>query len=367
MIRTALLGFGYAGRTFHLPLLRAEAGIQVTTVLSSKPAEVHAAMPAARVVAVLEEVLDDPDIELVVIATPNHLHAPMAASALRAGKHVVVDKPFTVTLTEARALAELAQQRQRVLSVFQNRRWDADFLALQALLQRGTLGDVVQFDSQFNRFRPLVQKRWREGDGPGAGLWHDLGPHLIDQALLLFGVPQSVSASIRITRPEGISPDWAHVQLHYPDKAVLLHASMLVSGGVPRFAVHGTAGSWVKYGLDEQEGQLKNGLLPASPDWGIDLNANQLFGHEADGAGGITLPRGNYPAYYAAVAAAVRGQGCNPVTPLEAVAVMAVLEAALQSSASGCCVAPALSYDEQEGLATLRRKRAEQARDAVLL
>ncbi|WP_028454344.1 oxidoreductase [Chitinilyticum litopenaei] len=354
-IRTALLGFGYAGRTFHLPLLQACPALAVDTILSSRHDELAAVCPQARVVSTLEAVLADPGLELVVIATPNHLHAPMAEAALRAGKHVVIDKPFAVTLAEARALAQLAESAGRLLSVFQNRRWDADFLGLQALLHSGQLGKIVQFDSQFNRFRPQVQARWREGDGPGAGLWHDLGPHLIDQALCLFGVPAAVSADIRTCRSGGLSPDWAHVELHYPDLAVLLHASMLVSGGVPRFAVHGTRGSWIKYGLDEQEAQLKAGLRPGVAEWGIDPNPNQLFADGVMREGGIDLPAGDYPAYYAAVAAAIRQQGVNPVSALEGVAVMAILEAALASAQTGLRVCPELHADELDRLSALRQ------------
>ncbi|WP_228098096.1 oxidoreductase [Chitinilyticum piscinae] len=343
----ALLGFGYAGKTFHAPLLEAASDVELCMIQSSRPEAVHAAYPGVAVVADMHAVLANPAIELVVIATPNATHAPLARAALLAGKHVVVDKPFTLTVAEARDLVALARAHGLLLSVFQNRRWDADFLGLQALCAAGELGRVVQFSSQFNRYRPQVQARWREGAGDGAGLWYDLGPHLIDQALLLFGVPAGVTAQIRVMREGGLSPDWAHVQLHYPDKEVQLHASMLVSGGEPRFAVHGLQGSWIKYGLDEQENQLKAGVVPGGERWGLDSGESWLMTAAIPGRRHWKLPAGNYEAFYPAVVAAIRTRQCPPVTALQAVVVMAVLEAALQSSRLGRTVVPQLEENER--------------------
>jgi len=289
-----------------------------------------------------------PDVQLVVIASPNATHAPLATAALRAGKHVVVDKPFTLTLAEARELAALAASQNRVLSVFQNRRWDSDFLALRAVLAEGRLGEVLHFDSHFDRFRPEVRARWREQDGPGAGIWFDLGPHLIDQVLQLFGLPETVSASLISQRPGAQTTDWAHAVLNYGRRQVVLHAAMLVAGGFPRFAVHGTAGSWVKWGLDTQEDQLKAGTRPGAPGWGVDPQAATLHVGATGEQIAIPGPAGNYPEYYRAVHAAVTGLGVNPVPPAQAVAVMAVLEAAQESAVSGRVQPLALSDGERQ-------------------
>ena len=298
----------------------------------TRQAEALAAVwPGARAVTTLEEALADPAVGLVVIATPNALHAPQATAALEAGKAVVIDKPFALDLAEARGVAELAGARGLFLSVFHNRRWDADFLALKAELDGGRLGRVHAFESHFDRFRPEVRDRWREGDGPGGGVWHDLGPHLIDQALVLFGRPLGVSCELAVLREGGRAVDWAHAVLRYADKRVVLHADMTTAAPGPRFAVHGSRASWITFGLDAQEDQLKAGLPVGGPGWGVDPSP----GVRVDGATGgrdvVAGPPGDYRAYYDGVAAALTQAGPNPVPPAEAVAVMEVLEAGIES------------------------------------
>src|SRR6185295_15346831 len=201
MIRVALIGYGYAGRTFHAPLIRATPGLELAAICSSHPERVQADRPDTAVVASLEEACALPSVDLVVIATPNDTHVSMATYALGAGKHVVLEKP--------------AQSSHRVLAVFQNRRWDGDFLAVADLLAGSVLGDVSHFESHFDRYRPLVRPRWRERAGVGSGLWYDLGPHLVDQALQFFGLPDRVAASLAAQRPGAQSDDWAHVILEY--------------------------------------------------------------------------------------------------------------------------------------------------------
>jgi predicted dehydrogenase len=188
--KVALVGYGFVGKTFHAPLIAATPGLLLHTVVSSDPAKVLADHPGVKVAPDLDAALADPEIDLVVIATPDPLHAPQAHAALDAGKAVVIDKPFAVTLDEARAVADHAQRAGKLLSVFHNRRWDSDFLTLKALIADGSLGEIVQYESHFDRFRPVVRDRWREK--PGAGALLDLGPHLIDQALQLFGPPLAV-------------------------------------------------------------------------------------------------------------------------------------------------------------------------------
>ena len=213
-------------------------------MVSRDPGRVHADLPEARVSADPDEAIEAADIDLVVIASPNATHASLAERALRAGKHVVVDKPFTVTLAEARRLADLARERPgQVLSVFQNRRFDSDFLAVEAALQAGSIGPVRYFESAIERFRPQVRDRWREHDLPGSGLWFDLGPHLLDQALCLFGIPQRMHGHLRRLREGALTDDWFEVLLDYPHCQVALRASMLAANPAPRFNVHGDHGS----------------------------------------------------------------------------------------------------------------------------
>lgn len=331
-VRAALVGFGYAGRTFHAPLIAACPDLRLEAVVSRQAEAVAEVWPEARVLSTFEQALADPAIDLIVLATPNDLHAGQAEAALNAGKAVVVDKPFTLTAAEARHLAALAEERGLLLSVFHNRRWDADFLTLKALIAEDRLGPVVRFESHFNRWRPEVRDRWREGDGPGAGIWYDLGPHLIDQALVLFGRPLGVSCDLAILRPGGRATDYAHAVLRYADKRVILHADMVTPAADARFAVHGARASWLKAGLDVQEDQLKSGLTPGAEGWGVDPRP----GGVVDGATGarevVAGPPGDYPAYYAAVARAIRDSTPTPVPPQEAAAVMEVLEAGLASA-----------------------------------
>ncbi|HEX8233650.1 MAG TPA: oxidoreductase [Caulobacteraceae bacterium] len=327
----ALVGFGYAGRTFHAPLIAACRSLRLHIVVSSKPEAVTASYPEARV-ATVEEALADPTIELVVIATPNDSHFTLARAALLAGKAVVVDKPFTLTVTEAEALTALAARQGRLLSVFHNRRWDADFLAVKALIDAGRLGRVVRFESHFNRYRPRVRGRWRETAGLGAGIWYDLGPHLIDQALQLFGLPLGLTCDLAIHREHGEAHDYAHAILRYEGLRVLLHADMLSAASDLRLSVHGDRGSFLKEGLDVQEAQLVSGLEPGSPGWGEDPRPGTVTDGESGAREPFGGPPGNYLVYYERIAAALRREGLNPVPPEEASAVMAIIEAGVRSS-----------------------------------
>lgn len=327
----ALVGFGYAGRTFHAPLIDACPDLRLHSIVSSRPDEVHALWPDVRVTPGMAAVLADPEIDLVVLATPNDLHAPQARAALEAGKAVVIDKPFALSLTEARGVSELARDRGLFLSVFHNRRWDADFLGLQARIASGALGDIRTFESRFDRFRPEVRDRWRERDGPGGGIWNDLGPHLIDQALVLFGRPLAILCELAVLRDGGQATDWAHAILRYADKRVILHADMTTPAPDIRFAVHGTKASWLKGGLDVQEDQLKAGAPVGGDGWAVDPRPATVVDGATGARSQIACPPGDYPAYYAAVAAALTGRGANPVPPEQALAVMAVLEAGIES------------------------------------
>lgn len=345
-IRVGLVGYGFAGKTFHAPLLRAEPRLRVTRVASRDCAKVHADLPDVGVDDRPLDLVQHDDVDLVVIATPNDSHAPLARAALLAGKNVVVDKPFTLDLKEARELASVAAGQGQLLSVFQNRRWDSDFLSVRQAMASGLVGDVLHFESHLDRYRPEVQKRWREGDGPGGGLWVDLGPHLVDQALCLFGLPHRVRGDLVRQRAGALANDWAHVVLDYGARRVILHATMLAAGGSSRFIVHGEAGSIVKRKADGQEAQILSGIRPGDPGWGED--PDPLLVYDASGrAREIPAVAGDQRRYYAQVAEALTGAGPNPVPPHQALAVMAVIEAAIKSSDLAAAVPLDLTDEER--------------------
>jgi predicted dehydrogenase len=344
--RVALIGFGYAGRGFHAPLIVATPGLTLAVIGSRQGKSVGSTYADAEVVPDPLEAVRHPHVDLVVIATPNDTHAPLADAALRAGKHVVVDKPFTITLAEARALTAKAAEVGRLLSVFQNRRWDSDFLAIKQELAGGRIGEVVEFRSEFSRYRPEVRDRWRERPGPGSGMWYDLGPHLIDQALVLFGAPETVQADLQVQRRGGSTVDWFQAVLGYGRRRVILESSMLAADTATRFVARGTRGSLAKRGGDPQEAQLKSGQTPGSPGWGRDPDPLIFVSAETGAPMELVSPAGDWRSYYAAVRETVQGEGELPVTPAQATTVMAVIEAGMQSAAEGRVVRP--SYDDAE-------------------
>ena len=335
-IRVGLIGYGYVGKTFHAPLVRSVPGLELTIVGSSRPEAVLANIPGVQVLADPMAVATHPELDLIVIASPNESHYPLTAAALRAGKHVVCDKPFTLTLAEAEALAHLAQGQGKLLSVFHNRRWDSEVLATRAVIASGILGEISLLEIHMDRYRPAVRKRWRESSGPGAGLWFDLGPHLIDQALHQFGMPDTVFAQLAVQRQGGETDDWAHILLAYGKTRVILHATLLAAGGgMPRTVVHGTQGSWVKFGGDLQETRLKDGMLPDAPGFGYDPEPGWFYAGQGVAPQPMPAPGANQREYYVAVLEAVCGRAPNPVLTSDAVAVMAVLETCFESARRG--------------------------------
>jgi predicted dehydrogenase len=331
-IRVALVGYGLAGKVFHAPLIRATAGLELAIVVSSRDDEISACLPGVTIVQDIDEVLEDPTINLVVIATPDHLHKPQALAALAADKHVVVDKPFAPSFSDAQEMAALAAAAGKHLSVFHNRRWDADFLTLRELINAGELGEIRQFESHFDRYRPEVGNRWKD-DRPG-GVWQDLGPHLVDQAIQLFGMPKAVLADLASQKQDGGSCDYAHVLLDHGKVRSILHITQSAPAHSLRFAVHGSRGSYIKHGLDPQEDQSKVGLVPGHPGWAVDLQEGELTRALPDGSTQThTVPNlpGDYLAFYRDVCAAIGGRGTNPVPATEALQVMAVIDAGFES------------------------------------
>lgn len=338
-LRVGLVGFGYASQTFHAPLLRTTPGLSIRAVSSRDAARVHAAL--GQDVAVDDDpvaLVERADLDLVVIASPNATHFDLARRALAAGKHVVVDKPFTLDAREAAALARLAAPGQ-VLSVFHNRRWDSSTLSARAMLASGRLGAVRHAALHFDRFRPQPRARWREDGSAGGGIWLDLGPHLIDEALLYFGAPLAIQADIAALRPGARADDGFLARLRYADGLrVDLGASMLAALPRPRVALHGLRGSWVKQGLDPQEDALKAGRLPRADErWGVDRE-DGVAAVEEDGvlrSHAVPSADGAYPEYYRRVRDAILGHGDNPVTPEQALLVMRLLDAGRLSAEQG--------------------------------
>ena len=336
-LKVGIVGYGFATKTFHAPLIHSVCGLELAAISSSNPEKVAADLPEIDVAPSPQALFARPDIDLVVIPTPNATHAPLAAEALAAGKHVVVDKPFTLDAPEARDLLRRAEQAGRVLSVFHNRRWDADFLTVKALIASEQLGRLTHFESHFDRYRPDVPDRWRDSADKGGGLWYDLGSHLLDQSLQLFGPPQTIALDIAHQREKARAVDWFHAVLHYDQLRVILHASALVPAPGPRFVLHGTRGSFVKFGLDPQEDALKTGREPGSPDWGIDSLPGTLTTACSDGLASRILDgeAGDYARYYVGIRDAILTNAPNPVPATEALQVMRLIELGLTSAEEG--------------------------------
>jgi predicted dehydrogenase len=346
-IRVGLIGFGFVSKTFHVPLLNATDGYEITTVSSSHPTDVLAVLPDVEVVSDPKALATHPDVDLVIIASPNETHAPLAEAAMRAGRNVVVDKPFTITVEQARHLAGVANENNVLLSVFQNRRWDSDFLTVQDAIRRDLVGRIVLFESRIDRYRPDVRNRWREVPGPGAGLLYDLGPHLIDQTLLLFGIPDSVQATLAKQRRGAQTDDFFQLVLRYGEMVATLGAGSLVSGGSARFAVHGEKASLVKQKPDIQEDQLKAGLVPGSPDWGLDPDDALLYDAATSATHTLKSARGDQRGYYVALREALLSRAPNPVPPEQGATVMAVIEAAFRADNEGRRIIPELRAEER--------------------
>jgi predicted dehydrogenase len=350
-LRVGLVGYGLAGSVFHAPLIAATEGLALDTVVTSNPErqeQARAEFPDVRLTATPDDLLARADeLDLVVIASPNKTHVPLAGAALKAGLPVVVDKPIAGTAAEARELAALAEERGLLLSVFQNRRWDNDFLTLRKLMEDGELGDVWRFESRFERWRPQLKGGWRESGDPAeiGGLLYDLGSHVVDQALVLFGPAAQVYAEADVRRAGAETDDDTFIAItHTNGVRSHLYVSATTAQLGPRFRVLGSRAGYVKYGLDPQEAALREGARPGDgTDWGVEPEA--LWGRAGAGespltGGGRPVPTlpGDYPAYYAAVAAALRDGSANPVTALEAAAALDVLEAARRSARDGVVV-----------------------------
>ena len=332
-ISVGVLGFGLAGSTFHCPLIRAEPRLKLRAIASSRGVEISRAFPGVVIHASAQSLIADPDVDLVVVATPDATHAPLTRAALLAGKHVVVDKPLAVSSAEAAALLALARDSERILTVFHNRRWDGDFKTVAAIVRSGRLGDIELASLSWDRFRPSVNLGWREQSIDPWGALLNLGPHLIDQALLLFGRPTAITADVAIQRSEARSPDYFAITLQYGTLRVLLSVSILVADPRPRFAIHGTRGSFVKYGIDPQEDNLRLGVPVGAPGFGADPESLHGLLTTIDAAAQrIPTEDGDWRPFYSQVAAAIVDGAPPPVDPGDALEGIELIELARRSA-----------------------------------
>jgi scyllo-inositol 2-dehydrogenase (NADP+) len=336
-IRAGVIGYGLAGRIFHTAVIEATPGLELAAVVQRTGDEAAKTYPKVKLYRSIEELLADSSIQLIVVATPSYSHFEVAEQCLLTDRDVVVDKPFTLTSQEAARLARLSRERRRLLSVYQNRRWDGDFKTVQKIIAGGKLGRLVTFESHFDRYRPHPRLEvWRENGGPGGGTLFDLGSHLIDQALTLFGKPDRIFATVRMDRDDAAADDVFDITLFYPRLTAYLRATTLACVPGARFTLHGTKGSFIKFGLDPQEEALKNGATFDTPG----------FGHEPEKDWGTlylenTPPQkietevGDYRNYYANVRDALLGKAALAVTPEHGWRTARIIELARQSSKEG--------------------------------
>lgn len=350
VISAGVIGYGLAGQVFHAPFVHAVPGLKLAAIVQRTGDAAARAYPetttGVRILRSVDDLLADETIRLIVVATPNPTHFSLAKQCLQAGRDVVIDKPFAATSAEARELILLARSLGRTVTVFHNRRWDGDFLTVQKILADGDLGRVVTFESHFDRYRPYLRPNtWKESGDVGTGLLFDLGPHLLDQALVLFGMPEAITADIRVDRDDSRIEDAFDITLHYPGKnghgvRALLRSTMLAADPAARFTLHGTHGSFRKFGNDPQENALLAGKRPVDDTWlaetesawGTLTTAPDLHQPGTLDTRAVPTLRGDYRNYYANVRDALNGKAELAVTPLDAYRVIRLLELARQSS-----------------------------------
>ena len=336
-IKTGLAAFGLSGQVFHAPFIEAHPEFELTAVVERSRKKAQRTYPHVRSVASFDELLRE-DIELVVIDTPDATHYGFCRAALEAGKHVVVEKPFVTTLRQAEELVETAERKGITLAVYQNRRWDGDFLTVRKIVESGTLGRIVEFRSSFQRYRPqLTQSAWKETpDGARVGITYNLCSHLCDQAVVLFGKPEGVWATLASQRDGSRIDDYSFIELMYPDVKVSLRAGMLIREEGPRFAVHGTAGSYVKYGLDPQENALRHeGAVPSAGEWCREAEERWGILHTDEGRRRYPTVTGNYMSFYDGIHVAIREKASPVVSHADMLTDIAILEAAFESHRTG--------------------------------
>ena len=327
-----------SGKVFHAPFIHLHKGFELAGAWERSKKQIQEFYPSTISYPSLESILVDDSIQLVIVNTPTYTHYEYTKAALLAGKDVIVEKAFTTTIAEAIELKTIAEKKGVKISVFQNRRWDSDFKTVQKIKKSGVLGDIVEGELRFERYKPAIgPKQHKEVPGPGAGLLNDLGPHLIDQALCLFGMPLSLQADIRIIREHSQVDDWVDISLHYKKTRVRLKASLVVCEQLPSFVLHGTLGSFIKSRADVQEINLQVGMLPNTADWGTEPESESGLLHTEKNdevvKEKIKTEQGNYYQYYDEVYKAITDNKPMPVTCDDGINVMRIIEAAVKSNA----------------------------------
>lgn len=335
-VKVGIIGYGFSGKTFHVPIIQTIKGLEISKIVSSNPQKVSETCPDAEVVSDVEQLFSDPAIDLIVITTPNTTHYPFAKQALLSGKHVVVEKPFVIHSKEAQELIEIATKHKKIISVFHNRRWDNDFLTVKTSVESGVLGEIYSYEAHYDRYRPEVTNRWREQNIEGSGMLYDLGSHLIDQAIHLFGLPETIYGDVFAQRKNSEVDDYFHIILGYGRLRVTLHSGSIVKSSGPKFQIHGDKGSFIKYGLDSQEDALKQGKVPGDAHWGKDQE--EYYGELTIGIGDRTLKGkietkgGAYESYYLGIYHTIIDNKPVPVSASDAMNTIKVIELVKKSS-----------------------------------
>ncbi len=337
MLRVALAGYGFGGRTLHAPLINATPALALDTIVSTRTEQIASEWPGVKITS-FEDMLTDPAIDLAVICTPNEHHAEQAHAALDAGKHIVVDKPFAASLEDARAIADHAARAGRKLSVFHNRRWDGHIITARQVLDEGLCGRISDISLRYDRLRHVVPSIWKDQDRPGGGVWFNLGSHLADQAVHLFGKPQWLQADIFAQRPGALSDDYFNVVLGYDGFRVTLRACLTTPAPGPVIEIQGSAGAFVKYGQDTQEDMLKAGQKPDALGFGVDATPATFTAADGESVSApvpMTCGPGHYAGYYSAMAQSIIDDGPVPVAVADTLLVIQILECGLQSAREG--------------------------------
>jgi len=343
-INTAICSFGMSGWVFHAPFINLNPGFNFYAVWERSKNLAEKKYPGVKTYRLLDDMLADDSVELVIVNTPNSTHYEYAKKALQAGKHVVVEKPFTITVDEGKELIAIAEKENKKLSVYQNRRYDSDFKILKKVIREKWLGDILEAEMHFDRFKDeLSPKIHKEIPGPGNGILYDLGSHLIDQALQLFGKPNQIFADIQILRPISRVDDYFELLLYYDKLRVRLKASLAIREALPGYILHGLKGSFIKQRTDVQETLLQAGIAPGKSDWGTEPPAEMGLLHtEKDGEiirEFVQSEQGNYDEYYEGIFQAIRNNKPLPVTAEEGLEVIKIIEAAYKSNSAKCVVA----------------------------
>lgn len=340
ILKTGICSYGMSGRLFHAPFIDAHPGYELAAIVERSKNDSRERHPHSKLYRSVEELCADKDLQMIVVNTPTHLHYQQAKLVLQSGKHLVIEKPFTVTVKEAEELAAFAEKNNLFVSVYQNRRYDGDYRAVKEVLQQGLLGDLREAEIRYDRYRPSFGgKQHKEGDLPGAGILYDLSPHLVDQAIQLFGFPRAVYADIWKMREDAGAPDYFEILFYYDKLRVRLKATCIARESTYAYTLHGMKGSFLQQRSDMQEQQLQAGVrpslanwcpAPAAPDGLLHTDLNGEVVRKA-----TTSSPGNYMGYYEDVYKALTGQGPNPVPAADGINNMRIIEAALESFASG--------------------------------